>query len=257
MDIYKKLIKELNWYYIRYEDNKFYNFDNSLYDIKIKVLELLLKLDYKDINYNDYLYIIKNKFDYDSNIDIYDYLRDKYKKNKKINVIYERLLDLRYRLLVSEKIKINIIDILLEYLGNISDKKYLYFFKEHLLIYFNDINDFIYKIYEFNNYYFYDIYKYILLNPIFTEKEVKYNKQIIPKALRIKVWNTYIGEEIGKTKCLCCNEINITQSIFECGHIIAEAKGGKTVLENLMPICSTCNKSMKTKNLYDFKDEIK
>jgi hypothetical protein len=257
MDIYKKLIKELNWYYIRYEDNKFYNFDNTIYDIKIKLLELLLKLDYKDINYDDYFYIIKNKFDYDSNIDIYDYLRDKYKKNKKINVIYERLLDLRYRLLVSEKIKINIIDILLEYFGNIRNKKYENFFKEHLLIYFNDINDFIYKIYEYNNCYFYDIYKYILLNPIFSEKEVKYKKLTIPKVLRIKVWNTYIGENIGKTKCLCCNEIDITQSIFECGHIIAEAKGGKTVLENLMPICSTCNKSMGVKNLYDFKNEIK
>ncbi|NDG68463.1 MAG: hypothetical protein EB135_03170, partial [Proteobacteria bacterium] len=43
-----------------------------------------------------------------------------------------------------------------------------------------------------------------------------------------------------------------TQSIFECGHIIAEAKGGETSLENLRPICSTCNKSMKTINMNDY-----
>jgi len=85
----------------------------------------------------------------------------------------------------------------------------------------------------------------------------KKKKQTISKMTRIKVWNTHIGEEIGKTKCLCCNEISITQSIFECGHIIAEAKGGKTEVNNLIPICSTCNKSMRTKNLYEFKEEIK
>ena len=36
-------------------------------------------------------------------------------------------------------------------------------------------------------------------------------KQIIPKALKISVWNKYIGEEIGKAKCLCCNITDITQ----------------------------------------------
>lgn len=31
---------------------------------------------------------------------------------------------------------------------------------------------------------------------------------------------------------------------FEAGHVIPESKGGKTHIENLLPICSTCNKSM-------------
>jgi hypothetical protein len=91
----------------------------------------------------------------------------------------------------------------------------------------------------------------------FNNNDNKKRKTKISKVMRIKVWNTHIGDHIGKTKCYCCEEIDITQSIFECGHIEAEANGGKTEVSNLKPICSTCNKSMGTKNLYEFKKEIK
>jgi len=40
---------------------------------------------------------------------------------------------------------------------------------------------------------------------------------------------------------------------FHCGHVIAEAKGGETVIENLRPICKKCNLSMGTDNLNDFR----
>ncbi|ATZ80189.1 D5 family helicase-primase-endonuclease [Bodo saltans virus] len=78
-------------------------------------------------------------------------------------------------------------------------------------------------------------------------------KENIPKTLRIAVWNKYIGEYIGKTKCLCCDSSDITQLKFECGHIIPESKGGLTNINNLLPICNDCNKSMGTKNLHEFK----
>jgi len=45
-------------------------------------------------------------------------------------------------------------------------------------------------------------------------------KKTIPKALKIAVWNKYIGEEIGKAKCSCCNITDITQLKFHTGHII-------------------------------------
>lgn len=78
-------------------------------------------------------------------------------------------------------------------------------------------------------------------------------KQTIPKAVKTAVWHTYIGEEIGKTKCMCCEITEITQMKFHCGHIIAEANGGEINVNNLMPICECCNKSMGTKNLNEFK----
>ena len=69
----------------------------------------------------------------------------------------------------------------------------------------------------------------------------------IPKALRQQAWITNIGEKF-KSKCTvgwCRNEINVFN--FECGHNIPESKGGKTVLENLYPICRQCNASMNNK----------
>lgn len=77
-------------------------------------------------------------------------------------------------------------------------------------------------------------------------------KQSIPHILRIKVWNKWIGEEIGKTKCLCCKLNDICQLNFVCGHIIAESKGGDIDVDNLKPICQPCNNSMGTQNMNEF-----
>ena len=77
-------------------------------------------------------------------------------------------------------------------------------------------------------------------------------KKTIPKTLKRLVWNKYIGEEIGKAKCLCCNLTDITQMSFHCGHITAEANGGQLVVDNLRPICQSCNSSMGVINMSDF-----
>jgi len=80
----------------------------------------------------------------------------------------------------------------------------------------------------------------------------KKKKKPITATIRRLVWNTHIGEEIGKSKCLCCKVTDITQMSFNCGHIIAEANGGKTIVSNLKPICQNCNSSMGTKNMEEF-----
>ena len=72
-------------------------------------------------------------------------------------------------------------------------------------------------------------------------------KVTISKALRISVWNKYIGEEIGKSKCLCCNITDIAQLKFHVGHIIAESKGGATHIDNLNPICLYSYRLVETK----------
>jgi len=79
-------------------------------------------------------------------------------------------------------------------------------------------------------------------------------KAHIPKALRIAVWKTYIGLEVGTTLCMVCKTNSLNQMDFHCGHIVPEAEGGPTCLSNLRPVCAKCNLSMGTKNLEEFKD---
>ena len=81
---------------------------------------------------------------------------------------------------------------------------------------------------------------------------VKKKKKSIPSTIKRLVWNSHIGEEIGKAKCLCCKITDITQLSFNCGHIIAESNGGELIVSNLKPICQNCNSSMGTKNMNDF-----
>ena len=84
----------------------------------------------------------------------------------------------------------------------------------------------------------------------------KTKKKTVPKALKIAVWNKYIGESIGMTKCLCCNLTDITQLKFHAGHIISESSGGEMNIDNLKPICESCNKSMGKKNMDEFKSNL-
>lgn len=96
-----------------------------------------------------------------------------------------------------------------------------------------------------------------------TEKVVKEptapkkKKKPISATIKKLVWNTHIGEEIGKAKCMCCNVTDITQMSFNCGHIVAEANRGETIVSNLKPICQNCNSSMGTKNMHDFMKSLK
>lgn len=83
----------------------------------------------------------------------------------------------------------------------------------------------------------------------------KKKKKSIPLSLKRKVWNDHIGESIGKARCVCCKLTDITQMSFSCGHVIAEINGGALKLDNLRPICISCNSSMGTKNMDEFISE--
>jgi len=82
----------------------------------------------------------------------------------------------------------------------------------------------------------------------------KATKQHIPKKLKNMIWDKYVGKEKGVGLCYCCRE-EIDSKNFEAGHIIPEAKGGETNIDNLRPICSCCNKSMGTQNMDEFKEK--
>lgn len=79
------------------------------------------------------------------------------------------------------------------------------------------------------------------------------NKKSIPKVLKDLCWKKWVGENISKVKCLCCEDNEIKMSSFHCGHIIAEVNGGKLSIDNLRPICAGCNLSMGSENMVDFK----
>jgi len=80
-----------------------------------------------------------------------------------------------------------------------------------------------------------------------------YKKATIPLKLRMTVWKkrnlAFDGE------CYCCKQILLYEN-FESGHIQAEINGGETILSNLEPICSSCNKSMGRTNMLEFMEKL-
>jgi hypothetical protein len=111
----------------------------------------------------------------------------------------------------------------------------------------------IYMITLYNN----ELQKNIQYNPITNSKtkkqtKGKYKKKSIPLTLKRKVWDYWIGESVGKTKCPCCKLSDITQMNFSCGHIVPESQGGALTVQNLKPICSSCNSSMGTQHMQEF-----
>lgn len=84
-------------------------------------------------------------------------------------------------------------------------------------------------------------------------KSVKTKKKSIPKVVKDLSWTKWVGDDVAKTKCLCCGINEIKMNSFHCGHVVADANGGSTTVENLRPICAACNTSMGTENLDVFR----
>lgn len=84
-------------------------------------------------------------------------------------------------------------------------------------------------------------------------KPQKKKKRSIPKKIRIKLWESKFDDS-AKGNCYCCND-NIDKTEFHAGHIISEYEGGDISLENLEPICKSCNSSMGIMNMYEFKNK--
>jgi hypothetical protein len=74
----------------------------------------------------------------------------------------------------------------------------------------------------------------------------------LPAIRRQEVWNTHIGEYIGKILCPSCETNSITPFTFVCAHVLAVSNGGDNSVNNLRPICQLCNSSMYTQCMSDF-----
>ena len=83
-------------------------------------------------------------------------------------------------------------------------------------------------------------------------QEAKKKKERIPAHIKTIVWRTYIGNEKPEAKCYCCRHETIDIRNFECGHVVAEAKGGPLTVDNLRPICRGCNGAMGTVSMEEY-----
>ena len=120
-----------------------------------------------------------------------------------------------------------------------------------------DKNNFYLGMYCHNSEeYYYDWIKDIIYSKTGEKlkKHKRQRKKSIPPILKTEVWKKYSGDCI-EAPCYCCNKTKITCNSYSAGHVIPEIFGGKTTIDNLRPICNSCNSSMGTKNLYEYKNE--
>jgi hypothetical protein len=83
-----------------------------------------------------------------------------------------------------------------------------------------------------------------------------FKKSSLPHVVREQTWNHYIGSKHGEANCFCCEKNIITPFRFECAHIIADVMGGSSHIDNLLPCCSQCNRSMGIMNFFVFKSKL-
>lgn len=199
------------------EYNDDYNYSKILEFIFINKMYMEIdKTKYKKF-YNNILDIIENKKIYEI---------------KNINDIFNN-----FETLFCNEIKIKL------FMGKIYDSPYYCVYKINTSI-IEKVLHIINKIDKLDD--------NIKKEPVIKEDKTKVKKKTIPKPLKKLVWNKYIGEEIGKAKCLCCKLTDITQLSFHCGHIISEKNGGDLSVNNLKPICQSCNSSMGIQNMNEF-----
>lgn len=87
---------------------------------------------------------------------------------------------------------------------------------------------------------------------VIEDDDKPYKKKHIPLVVKRKVWDKWVGRSIGTTLCQCCKLSEISQMSFHCGHVLSEKNGGEICVDNLRPICQSCNSSIGTENMLIF-----
>jgi hypothetical protein len=78
-------------------------------------------------------------------------------------------------------------------------------------------------------------------------------RKTIPKKMKETVWKNQFGSTI-EGNCYCCKDKISALGTWHVGHVIAQSKGGRDIVDNLRAICLPCNLSMGTENMDDFKN---
>jgi len=216
--------------------------------------------------------------------------KDSYKNSKYVTLnefnqnIYDEFKkylhdDKRLRFFSQKKNKNNNIYSTSEFLDLLVDRKYIEMFKHQkdLINDFENKNKIFYRKLDYKEYLnddkdcFYEDEKPLIINEyicamknnnfidfLLNDKIIpdhhkfKKMKDVIHPTLRIRVWDHWYGKE-DTGPCPICNKlIKIGKNGFHCGHIISEANGGKTIIDNLRPICASCNLKMGSTNWNDY-----
>ena len=85
-----------------------------------------------------------------------------------------------------------------------------------------------------------------------TKMSLTKSRPQIPMMIRGEVWKKYNGTSVYGS-CYCCKRTLDVFDTWNAGHVIPYSHGGPNTVTNLRPICQSCNQSMGTENLYDFK----
>lgn len=81
-------------------------------------------------------------------------------------------------------------------------------------------------------------------------------RKSIPKKLRLKVYREAFGSEEVYGTCYCCGDMISYEKDYEACHVIASKNGGPDTFENLRPGCMSCNRSMGTQNMLEYKTQF-
>jgi hypothetical protein len=110
--------------------------------------------------------------------------------------------------------------------------------------------------FTFKNYNFLECFKNDIFELSVTPQKIKKEPRIkLPKKTRDRVWDKYVGRTEREGKCFVCKD-KITIGNWECSHVIAVANEGKNNLDNLRPLCKTCNRDMGIMNMNEYKKKF-
>ena len=118
----------------------------------------------------------------------------------------------------------------------------------------------VYQHFEWLNRIIYHIYNKIEYNDM-GHVPLNSKSKSVSVTKRNKVWEDYNNpskiHERGDSEpsCFVCKK-DLLYDNFQCGHIISHFYGGSNSIENLKPICRSCNSLMGIENLYEFRNRL-
>lgn len=101
-----------------------------------------------------------------------------------------------------------------------------------------------------------DFTKYMTaeISPKAVDEGEKKQRQSPPAPVRRALWKKYYGTSL-EGGCWACTTENIDPWNFHAGHIKPHKEGGEAKVDNLVPLCASCNTSMGAMNAHEYKEK--